>query len=73
VEYLLELERALEELGGEVDEHVRDLAERVRGLEREGVVGVVAGGRRGVGGHEEEEEVEVEVERVVGEGGGGVM
>ncbi|KFY68523.1 hypothetical protein V496_01015 [Pseudogymnoascus sp. VKM F-4515 (FW-2607)] len=56
-EYLFNLEEALEVLGG--DEHVGDLARRVRKvLEREGVEGVVVGKGKGEGEHDEEEEVE---------------
>lgn len=54
-EYLFNLEEALGGLGG--DEHVGDLAGRVRGVLGREVRGVVGG--KGIGGeHDEEEEVE---------------
>lgn len=55
-EYLFNLEEALGALGG--DEHVGDLAGRVRGLLGVGVEEEVKGKRKGEGEHDEEEEVE---------------
>ncbi len=65
VEYLLELETALNQLSQESsDGHVSDLSERVRGIliREDGKVDLGFGGDKlqGHGKHDEEEEVEVE-------------